>query len=118
MESIHWRPLRQDFGGKAERTILDKRRLRGHLIAVFYLKANYKEDGDGLLSVAVGDRARSNDLKLKEGKFRLEIRKIFLIMRVVKHWKARVRMYPRSQPFFSCLDLLKRTMEVTNNLSK
>ncbi|KAK4816307.1 LOW QUALITY PROTEIN: hypothetical protein QYF61_014605 [Mycteria americana] len=66
---------------------LDKRRLQGDLIAAFqHLKGDYKKDGDRLFSRVCSSRTRGNSFKLKEGRFRLGIRKTFFIMRVVKHW--------------------------------
>ncbi|KFQ62701.1 hypothetical protein N334_01161, partial [Pelecanus crispus] len=66
---------------------LETRRLRGDLIAAFqYLKEAYRKDVDNLFSQACCDRTRSNGFKLKEDRFRLDIRKKFFTVSVVKHW--------------------------------
>ncbi|KAK4828322.1 hypothetical protein QYF61_025334 [Mycteria americana] len=66
---------------------LEKRKLQGDLIAAFqYLKGAYKKDGDRLFRRACSNRTRGNGFKPKEGRFRLDIRKKFFMMRVVKHW--------------------------------
>jgi len=65
---------------------LEKRRLWGDLIAAFqYLKGVYRKDGENIFSRACCNRTRNNGFKQRKGRFRLDIRKKFFTIRVVKH---------------------------------
>ena len=62
---------------------LEKRRLQG---TFQYLKGAYRKAGEGLFVRAGSERMRGYGFKLEEGRFRLDIRKRFFTVRVMRHW--------------------------------
>ena len=72
---------------------LEKRKFQGDLIAAFrYLKGAYRKAGEGLFKRVGSDRMRGNGFKLEEGGFRLDIRKKFFTVSMVRHWNCPVRL--------------------------
>ena len=66
---------------------LESRRLRGDLIAAFqFLKGAYKDAGEGLCIRGCSGRTRGNGFKQR--KFRLDIRRKFFTVRVLRYWNG------------------------------
>jgi len=87
---------------------LENRRLWGDLRAAFqYLNGAYKKAGEELFTRTCSNRTTGNSFKLKEGRFRSDIRKKFFTMRLVRHWNR----LARGIVDVSCLEVFKARLD-------
>ena len=55
-------------------------------MAFQYPKGAYRKAEEGLFIRAYSNKMRGNSFKVKQGRFRLDNRKKFFTVRVVRHW--------------------------------
>ena len=77
-------------------------------MAFQYLKGAYKLEGERLFLRVDSGRTRRNGLKLRQGRFRLDIRRKFFTQRVVMHWNR----LPREVVDAPLLEAFKARLDV------
>jgi len=88
---------------------LEKRRVRGDLRSAYkYLKGGHEEGGARLFSVVPSDRIKGNRHKLKQRKFRVNMRKNCFPLRVTEPWDR----LPREVVESSSLKIFKTFLDV------
>ena len=85
----------------------EEKALGGPYSGLQYLKGAYRKAGEGLFIRACSNRMRGNGFKLEEGRFRLDIRKKFFLVRFMRHWNR----LPRETVDASSLEAFKARLD-------
>ncbi|KFP01108.1 hypothetical protein N300_00976, partial [Calypte anna] len=86
---------------------LEKRRLRGFIVAFQYLKGLTGKLGRDFFTRACNDGKRSNGFKLKVHRFRLGMRTKFFTVKVMRHWNR----LPRGAVDAPSLEMFKERLD-------
>jgi len=81
--------------------------MKVYIAAFQYIKETYRKDEERLFTNACSDRTRGKSFNLKEGRFRLDIRKKFYTVRVGRHWTR----LPREAVAAPSLEVFKARLE-------
>jgi len=85
IRGMEYLPYEENLG-KFALFSLEKRRLQKDLVAAFQcLKGAYEKDRNRICSMVCSDRRRGNVFKQNVGRFRLDRRKKFFTIKIVKH---------------------------------
>lgn len=90
---------------------LEKRRLRGDLIALYSFLRVYGERGIEFFSLGSRHRMEGNGSKMHQGRLGLDIKKYFSMEKVVKQWSRLTRVIHGPS-----ITVLKRHWENISNI--
>ena len=77
------------------------------IVAIQYLKGDNKQEGGRRFTWSDSDMKRENVFKIKEGRFRIDMKRKFFTQTVVRHW----HMLPREAVNVPSLEALRARLD-------